>query len=86
MELFEWTGRAVREDGGPSGQLRGSPPALMERLGLVQEAWLRTMSNHGLRSLGALGRAEELEALAARQGKRWVKGQRWARRLFANAA
>ena len=84
VELLEWTGRAVRE-AGPTGQLGGPPPSVMQRLGLEPSGWLRTMSPHGLRSLGALGRAESLEALAQRQGKRWVKGQRWARKLFAAA-
>jgi len=44
------------------------------------------MSLRGLASFGALGTAAQLEALAARQDKRWVRGQRMARRLFARAA
>ena len=86
VELLEWTGRAVREDGGPSGSLKGSPPALITRLGLEPKAWLSTMSRHGLRSIGVLGTAEDLQALAARQGKRWVKGAGWAKKAFASAA
>lgn len=57
VELLEWTGRAVRERGG--GSLRGSPPVLLQRLGLEPEVWLRTMLRHGLRTVAALGQLEE---------------------------
>ena len=83
LELLEWTGRSVRQG---AGWLRGRPPAAMQRLGIEPEAWLRTMSSHGLQSLSALGSVEQLEALAAKQDKRWVRGQGWARKMFPAAA
>ena len=83
VELVEWTGRSVVRGRAP---LRGAPPSAMQQLGAEPEAWLRAMSLQGLASFGALGTAAQLEALAARQHKRWVRGQRMARRLFARAA
>lgn len=82
IALLEWTGRVARLTG-PSGRLRGAPPALLERFGIQPEAWLQTMCVSGLRAYGALGRSSSLRALADRHGKRWIKGQRLARRLFA---
>ena len=83
VELLEWTGRAVREG---QGRLRGAPPAAIARLSIEPEAWLATMSAHGLSRHGALGGLEALEALALRQRQRWVTGKGLARRLFRRAA
>ncbi|MFK7988271.1 MAG: transposase, partial [Sandaracinaceae bacterium] len=83
LHLLEWTGRAVRHG---AGWLRGPEPAVMSRMGIEPEAWLKTMSSHGIQSLSALGSAEQLEALAASRDKRWVRGQGWARKVFARAA
>ncbi|HHH27871.1 MAG TPA: hypothetical protein ENK57_05950 [Polyangiaceae bacterium] len=83
LELLDWTGRAVREG---KGSLRGAPPAAIQRLSIEPERWLQTMSSQGLRRLGVLGTPEALEVFAATQGKRWVKGQGWARAMFRDAA
>ncbi len=83
VELLEWTGRAVRDGTAP---LRGAPPAALGRLSIKPEAWLATMSAHGLSRHAALGGLEELDALAVRQRQRWVTGKGLARRLFERAA
>ncbi|MFK7989956.1 MAG: transposase [Sandaracinaceae bacterium] len=82
VQLLEWTGQAVRHG---AGWLRGPEPAVMSRMGIEPEAWLKTMSSHGIQSLSALGSAEQLEALARTRDKKWVRGQGWARRMFAAA-
>ncbi len=83
VDLLEWTGRSVREG---KATLSGRKPAAVLRMSIEPDRWVETMSHQGLRTLGALGTPEALDALAARQGKRWVKGQRWARGLFGLAA
>ncbi|MFK7987961.1 MAG: hypothetical protein AB8I08_18220 [Sandaracinaceae bacterium] len=83
LHLLEWTGRAVRHG---AGWLRGPEPAVMSRMGIEPEAWLRTMSSHGIQSLSALGSAEQLEALAVSREKKRVRGQGWARKMYSRAA
>ncbi|HHH28459.1 MAG TPA: hypothetical protein ENK57_08955 [Polyangiaceae bacterium] len=82
VRLLRWTGRAVLAG---KGQITGAPPSAITRLSIEPDAWLRTMSEHGLSRAGALGCIEELSALAKRRETRWVRGAGLARKLFAAA-
>ena len=81
IELLEWTGRCHRATG-PSGVLRGAPPAILGTLGVDASGWLKAMTPHGLASRGALGRVEALCAHAERAGRRRVTGRSAAAALF----
>ena len=93
-ELLEWTGRAAGSK--PGGTLRNddesleenSPmpamPALLTRLSIDPDAWLRTMSHQGLATGAAFGTERSMNQAARRQGKRWLKGKRAAQALFRN--
>lgn len=83
VDLAQWVGQAARPTGG-QGRLRS--PAVLGELGLDPTAWLAAMKAGELHHLAALGRPRALEALATRQGKRWVKGQGLARRLARQVA
>ena len=81
IELLEWTGRYRRERG-PSGVLKGQPPAILSRLKIRAEAWLDTMTTHGLRTRGAVGREQSLCAFAEKRGRKRVAGRGFATSLF----
>ncbi len=83
VRLLQWSGRALLEG---KGRLSGPVPAAIVRRSIEPDAWLAAMSAQGLSRLGALGRAEELDAFAARQGQSWVHGKGLARRLYRVAA
>ncbi len=82
--LLDWTGRALRN--GKRGRIRNAPPLALARLNIDAEAWLRTMSVHGLASFSRVGTSERLQAEAAHRGQSWCKGQRLARQLYREAA
>ncbi len=85
VAILDWTGRALRD--GKRGAIRGAPPeALTRLLGADAEAWLRTMESSGLQRIAMLGRSERAQEEATRRGQRHAGGQRWARRLFRDAA
>jgi len=79
VELLQWTGRSVVRGRAP---LRGPAPVAMARLAVQPHAWLSAMSLHGLERFAALGTGPQLQALAQRNDKRWVRGTQMARRLF----
>lgn len=81
VELLEWTGRTERERG-PSGTLRGPPPAVLTRLRIRSDAWLRAMRVQGLKSRGALGRVDALDAFAEKRGRSRTAGRAFALALF----
>ncbi len=83
VDLLEWTGRSIRAG---RASLTGEMPVAISRFSIEPDRWLATMASHGLRTLGALGRPEALKALAVRRRKRWLRGQRWARGIFPQAA
>ncbi|MEM6958775.1 MAG: hypothetical protein AAF645_24040, partial [Myxococcota bacterium] len=82
VELLEWTGRTERGRG-PSGTLRGPPPAVLDRLRIRSDAWLRAMRIQGLKSRGALGRLASLEAFAEKRGRVRTAGRGFALALFS---
>ena len=73
VELVHWTGQHARPLG-PGGTLRSGPEALLRRVGLCPEHWLRTMKGQGLSSVGTLRSVERLRDCAEAQGKAWVRG------------
>jgi putative transposase len=83
VQLVEWTGRSLRKG---KGSLDGSPPALLARLRVDADVWVRTMAGSGLRNLAMIGRNEQVATEVERRGQSYANGQRWARALFREAA
>jgi len=78
VQVLEWTGRCAKDE---TASLRGRPPALLQRLNLDPNAWLQTMEQQGLRTVGVLGSVADLDRFAKKHGKRWVHGKGHARKL-----
>ena len=81
VELLQWTGEALRQDK-PSGRLQ-KPPELLTQVGLDPDVWLQTMKNSGMKRVSTVGHINRLQALATLRGKRWLRGQGWAKRAYA---
>ena len=80
-ELVDWTGRQVRP--GKRGHI-GAQPALLQRLGLQGEAFA-DLACHLLERFGvAVGAPPAMARLCARTQRRFLHGQRLARRMLAD--
>ncbi len=80
LRLLDWTGRQVRED------KRGAIPAdlapILERLGIVPEEFVETVTTFSRRFPRLAGPVEQLAARAKEVGRRWLHGVRQAARVF----
>ena len=80
LRLLDWTGRQVRED------KRGAIPAdlapILERLGIVPEEFVETVTAFSRRFPRLAGPVEQLAARAKEVGRRWLHGVRHAARVF----
>jgi len=81
LSLLDWTGRQLR------GDKRGAIPQdlapILQRLGIVADHWLESVTNFGRFFHRAAGRADRLMARAARCGRRWLQGVAPARLAFS---
>jgi len=78
-ELVDWTGRQLRP--GKRGHITDAQPALLQRLGLQGEAFA-DMACHLLERFGvAVGAPPAMARLCARTQRRFLHGQRAARRI-----
>ena len=84
VELLEWTGRAAGAK--PGGRIRSAPPALLDQLGVDNEAWLIAMSGAGLARLTLFGTPASIATEAKRRGMSWLKGSGQARSMFRRTA
>jgi len=74
VELLEWTALAAHE--AMAGRPTSLPPShLLARYGLRPQSWLESVQ--GVSSFGLfIGHPNKLEQVAARVGRRWLKGKR----------
>ena len=70
LELVDWTGRVVRQD--KRGALSGYLPAILSRLQIDRETWLRYMKPRINKQLVAIGARRHLKRYAAATGRKWV--------------
>ena len=78
-ELVDWTGRQVRSD--KSGHIAAEQPAILNRLGLEGDAFV-DLACHLLQRFGvAVGAPPAMARACARRQRRFLHGQRMARRL-----
>ena len=80
LRLLDWTGRQIRED------KRGAIPAdlapILERLGIVPEEFVETVTTFSRRFPRLAGPVEQLAARAKEVGRGWLHGVRHAARVF----
>ena len=80
LGLLDDTGRIVRQD--QRGFIDGGTPRLLAQLGVAPGEWLETVTALQARYELAMGAPERLRRLAAAWAVKWVRGIRWARRLY----
>jgi hypothetical protein len=80
LELVDWTGRIRRED--KRGAIDARLPSIMHRLNVDPEAWRLAMRPRGNVFGRALGRLDRLRLHARTLGQTWVRGLRFAERLY----
>jgi REP element-mobilizing transposase RayT len=71
LELLDWTGRQVRGD--KAGSIPPSLQPILERLGLLPDAWCELVQKFGRLFKRAAGSAENLAAEADRRGQSWMQ-------------
>ena len=79
LQLLDWTGRAVRE--GKRGAIPDSAPAILDRLGIRPDDWLKHQRPRSGRMLVAIGAIDRLKDYARVTGRRWVASAREAAAL-----
>jgi REP element-mobilizing transposase RayT len=71
LELLDWTGRQVRRN--KAGSIPNSLRPILERLGLVPEAWCDLVRKFGRLFKRAAGSADHMTAEASRRGQAWMQ-------------
>jgi REP element-mobilizing transposase RayT len=79
LQLVDASGRAIKSD--KRGAIAGQVPAILDRLEISEEDWLRQMVPRRQRIPQAIGSLARLKVFAASTGRRWVSGQRAASAL-----
>ena len=72
VELLEWTGRAVSK--GKRGKITGPAPKLLMEHGVSAERWVQALADHRIGAVAFLGSVENVQALATKRGKGWLRG------------
>ena len=70
--LVDWTGRAVRDDN--KGAIPSHIQPILHRLGVREDSWVNNTQHFGSRFYRALGRINQIRALAKRTDQHWVNG------------
>ena len=81
MQLMDWTGRAIRND--KRGYIPETAPPILERLGLSIENWLKFVPAVEKEFTHAIGHREKMVAYAEKFELNWLRGQRWAKSVYA---
>jgi len=71
LELLDWTGRQVRRD--KAGSIPASLRPILERLGLVPDAWCNLVQKFGQLFKRAAGSPDTMAAEASRRGQSWMQ-------------
>ena len=79
LELVDWTGRAIRED--KRGAIPEQVPAILCRLHIDRDTWLKHMRPRRNRMLVAIGALDRLRAYVAATGRNWLIGRQEASAL-----
>ena len=82
-ELIEWTGRALHHD--KSGHIPENKPALLQRLAIPADAWLRATHALETRFPTAIGAEDRIAALCRNLKRQWLRGARACRDLYRPA-
>ena len=80
LQLLDWTGRQVRED--KRGAIPADLASILERLGIVPEEFVETVTTFSRRFRRLAGPVEQLAARAKEVGRGWLHGVRHAARVF----
>jgi REP element-mobilizing transposase RayT len=78
--LLDWTGRAIREE--KRGAIPDNLAPILDRLGLDQSNWVKTVLEFGRMFKQAAGRASSLARAAPGCSRRWFQGKAAARAAF----
>jgi hypothetical protein len=78
--LLDWTGRAIREE--KRAAIPDNLAPILDRLGLDQSNWLKTVLEFGRMFKQAAGRASSLARAAPGCSRRWFQGKAAARAAF----
>jgi REP element-mobilizing transposase RayT len=81
LQLVDWTGRSIRE--GKPGSIDAALPPILSRLGIDAEVWTVAMARKGTILGRAMGRLDVMRLHAATLGQEWVRGLRYAERIYA---
>jgi hypothetical protein len=83
LELVDWSGRAIVH--GKRGSIPDDLPPILERLSINPEQYVRFISRTGRAGFRHyIGPVEAMRELAARFGRRFLKGQTAAAQLFSS--
>lgn len=80
LELVDWSGRAVRDD--KRGAIAGGVPPILQRLGIDENAWIKTLKRSDYPFQRLAGRVAALRKAAGQYGQRFFKGMSAANHLF----
>ena len=84
LELVDWAGSVVRD--GKRGQIPETEPLILERLGMTAGPLIDYLTKAEPHDHGALGPVAKLQAFARSVGRKFVKGQSFARLLCPERA
>lgn len=82
LALVDWSGRAIRDD--KRGFIDRELPPILERLSIESDAWKLLMGRRGTMFGRAMGRLDAMRLHAATLGQSWVRGVRYAERLYTS--
>jgi putative transposase len=84
LELVDWAGRVVR--GGKRSRIPATEPPILKRLGMTSGPLTDYLTKAERQQHGALGPVAKLQAFARSVGRKFVKGQSFARLLCPERA
>ena len=80
LDMLDWTGRQLRENGKKSIPDEYKP--ILERLRIDSDEWLKAVTSYGGDFYRAAGREENMRRVAMDLGLKWLKGLSAGRKAF----
>ena len=80
LDMLDWTGRQLRENGKQSIPVEYKP--ILERLRVDSDKWLEAVSSYGGDFYRAAGREVNMRRVASDLGLKWLKGLTAGRKAF----